>query len=410
VSAHRRVVVEADGGSRGNPGPAAYGAVLRDADTGEVIAEEGTTLGVATNNVAEYSGLVAGLRLAVEHAPGAQVEVRMDSKLVVEQMSGRWKIKHPDMKPLALEANRVAPPGTTYTWVPRERNKHADRLANEALDGVRSGVTLAADKGEESLLAEVESPGAESPGAESPGAEPPGVRSPEVEREQPPARGWSAGATATTLVLVRHGVTAHTAAKRFSGGLGGTNPPLSDEGRAQVRATAEWLRPLGHGEGSARASAVVASPVRRTRETADILAAELGLPVVEEPGFAEMEFGAWEGLTFAEVQERDPDGLAAWLGRVDVTPPGGESFRSVRRRVQVGLGKVLAAHRGGTVVVASHVTPIKVLVAEALGAPVESVFRMELSPASVTVVSFYDDDRASLRLYNAAPTGEFTAR
>ncbi len=102
-----RVVIEADGGSRGNPGPAAYGALVKDADTGRVLAEEGTSIGVASNNVAEYSGLIAGLRMAEEVAPGADIEVRMDSKLVVEQMSGRWKIKHPDMKPLALEANRA---------------------------------------------------------------------------------------------------------------------------------------------------------------------------------------------------------------------------------------------------------------------------------------------------------------
>ena len=116
--------------------------MLKDAETGEVIAEDATAIGVASNNVAEYSGLIAGLRLAEEFAPGADIEVRMDSKLVVEQMSGRWKIKHPDMKPLAMEANRLAPFGTTYTWVPREQNKHADRLANEALDGIRSGVTV----------------------------------------------------------------------------------------------------------------------------------------------------------------------------------------------------------------------------------------------------------------------------
>ncbi len=137
----KRVVIEADGGSRGNPGPAAYGALVKDADTGRVLAEEGTTIGVASNNVAEYSGLIAGLKMADQVAPGADIEVRMDSKLVVEQMSGNWKIKHPDMRPLAMEANRLAPFGTTYTWVPREQNKHADRLANEALDGERSGVT-----------------------------------------------------------------------------------------------------------------------------------------------------------------------------------------------------------------------------------------------------------------------------
>ncbi len=128
------VVIEADGGSRGNPGEAAYGAVLKDATTGAVIAERAEHIGIATNNVAEYRGLIAGLELYNEHTPQADLEVRMDSKLVIEQMSGNWKIKHPDMKPLAMAANRLAPFGTTWTWIPRERNKHADALLNEALD------------------------------------------------------------------------------------------------------------------------------------------------------------------------------------------------------------------------------------------------------------------------------------
>src|SRR5689334_308704 len=149
----RTVIVEADGGSRGNPGPAAYGAVLRDGATGEVIAESGEPIGRATNNVAEYRGLIAGLELAAEHAPDAEIEVRMDSKLVVEQMSGRWKIKHPDMKPLALQANRLAPFGTTFTWVPRALNKEADRLVNEALDsgGPVGGVAEASTAPEETV-------------------------------------------------------------------------------------------------------------------------------------------------------------------------------------------------------------------------------------------------------------------
>ena len=100
-----------------------------------MIAERAERIGVATNNVAEYRGLIAGLELYHEHADGAELEVRMDSKLVVEQMAGRWKVKHPSMRPLALQANRLAPPGTRWTWVPREENRHADRLANLALDG-----------------------------------------------------------------------------------------------------------------------------------------------------------------------------------------------------------------------------------------------------------------------------------
>jgi probable phosphoglycerate mutase len=132
----RRLLVEADGGSRGNPGAAGYGAVVRDATTGELLAEVSESIGRATNNVAEYSGLLAGLRAAGRLAPGAEAEVRMDSKLVVEQMSGRWRIKHPDLRALAAEAQQAARAlgRVTYTWVPRERNTHADRLANQAMD------------------------------------------------------------------------------------------------------------------------------------------------------------------------------------------------------------------------------------------------------------------------------------
>lgn len=131
----RVLIVEADGGSRGNPGPAAYGAVVRDALTSEVLAAEGLPIGRATNNVAEYRGLIAGLEMAHEIDPTAALEVRMDSKLVIEQMAGRWRVKHADMKPLALQAARLRPATVTWTWVPRELNKVADTLVNRALDG-----------------------------------------------------------------------------------------------------------------------------------------------------------------------------------------------------------------------------------------------------------------------------------
>jgi ribonuclease HI len=134
----RRFIVEADGGSRSNPGEAAFGAVVFDADTREVVAERGERIGIASNNVAEYSGLIAGLEAVRELDPEAQVDVRMDSKLVVEQMSGRWKIKHPDMRTLALRARDILPPqNVTYTWIPRAENGAADALVNDALDGRR---------------------------------------------------------------------------------------------------------------------------------------------------------------------------------------------------------------------------------------------------------------------------------
>ncbi|HEX4689014.1 MAG TPA: bifunctional RNase H/acid phosphatase [Nocardioides sp.] len=402
----RHVVVEADGGSRGNPGPAAYGALVKDGDSGRVLAEDGTTIGVASNNVAEYRGLIAGLTMAQTVAPDADIEVRMDSKFVVEQMSGNWKIRHPDMRPLALEANALAPFGTTYTWVPREQNKHADRLANEALDGKRSGITWhtreeAGELVDEGAAVEIgDRPDSAVEEAESPAARASG---PEGEVG---SRGWAPpGGPVTTLVLVRHGATSLTAEKRFSGGLASSNPGLTDDGRAQVREVADWLAPIGEA-----VDVVVASPVRRTRESADILAERLGAAVVEEPGFAEMEFGTWDGMTFAEVQEQRPDELESWLGSLDIGPGGGESFREVEKRVLDGLSGVLERYAGETVVVVSHVTPIKVLVSHAVDAPLTSLFRMELSTASVSVVSFFgepssDGIPASLRLYNAQPPG-----
>ncbi len=365
----RSVVIEADGGSRGNPGDAAYGAVLKDAGTGETIAERAEPIGVATNNVAEYRGLIAGLELYNEHTPEADLEVRMDSKLVVEQMSGRWKIKHPDMKPLAMAAGRLAPHGARYTWIPRDLNQHADRILNEALD--RQG-------------------GKPVDGAAA-GSTP--------QRDAPPRRGWSGDlGTPTTLILVRHGETEHTREKRFSG-HGGDDPGLNPDGRAQVRATAEWLAPLAE-----EVDVVVSSPLRRTRETAEIVGEVLGHDVTVEEGLAEAAFGTWDGLTFTEVQERHPDDLEAWLGGLDVAPTGGgESFATVDRRVRRTRDRLIAAHPGATLLAVSHVTPIKILVRLALDAPLESLFHMELAPASVTVISWYADGRASLRMFNARP-------
>jgi len=130
-----KLIIEADGGSRGNPGPAAYGCLVKDAQTNEVLFKEGKTLGITTNNVAEYSGLVAALAAAYEIDPNAQIEVRMDSKLVVEQMSGNWKIKHENMKGLVEKArNAFAQSQVKYVWVPREDNLAADTLLNIALD------------------------------------------------------------------------------------------------------------------------------------------------------------------------------------------------------------------------------------------------------------------------------------
>ncbi|MFJ7911084.1 bifunctional RNase H/acid phosphatase [Kitasatospora sp. NPDC096204] len=369
-----RFIVEADGGSRGNPGPAGYGAVVRDGDTGQIIAEAAEFIGHATNNVAEYKGLIAGLKAARELDPDASVDVRMDSKLVVEQMSGRWKIKHPDMQPLAAEARTVFPRArVTYTWIPRERNKDADRLANEAMDAGKAGRQW---EPREPAAAAVEEPLPEPPA---------------------PKAGWAAPAdlgTPTTFVLLRHGETPLTPEKRFSGS-GGSDPELSDKGRWQAERAAEALAARGS------VQAVVASPMRRTRQTAETVAARLGLEVRYEDGLREVDFGDWEGLTFAEVRERYPDDLTAWLGSAKAKPTGsGESFTTLTHRAGVARDKILARYAGRTVLVVSHVSPIKTLVRLALGAPPDSMYRMELSAASICAVQYYADGNASLRLLN----------
>ncbi|WP_411069642.1 bifunctional RNase H/acid phosphatase [Streptomyces sp. cmx-4-25] len=496
MTSARELVVEADGGSRGNPGPAGYGAVVLDAATGETLAEAAEYIGVATNNVAEYKGLVAGLKVARELFPDAVVHVRMDSKLVVEQMSGRWKIKHPDMKPLAAEAGRVFPAGRVrYEWIPRERNKHADRLANEAMDAGRLGRQWEPSGSTASLDASAARNAAVPPPSGPPGdaragaararaalsttgagagtsagtpagtgagtgagawpvtgdglfaAEEPTVTSSapvasgdfEAEagalastghaadtadvdagpgsgptpgttgatRSDAPAaasvqprgaspQGWAApdmGAPAT-FVLLRHGETALTPEKRFSGS-GGSDPELSAAGLRQAEAVAAALAARG------TIQEIVSSPLTRCRQTAAAVAARLGLDVRIEQGLRETDFGAWEGLTFGEVRERYPEDLDAWLASPKAAPTGGgESFATVARRVAKARDRLTAAHAGRTVLLVTHVTPIKTLVRLALGAPPESLFRMELSAASISAVAYYADGNASVRLLN----------
>ncbi|MFI1287123.1 bifunctional RNase H/acid phosphatase [Streptomyces sp. NPDC020792] len=417
----REFIVEADGGSRGNPGPAGYGAVVLDAATGETLAEHAEYLGVATNNVAEYRGLLAGLRAAHALDPSAAVHVRMDSKLVVEQMSGRWKVKHPDLKPLATAAAREFPADrVTYEWIPRERNKHADRLANEAMDaGARgeqwSGPSLDASGGPSGgavpgtgtdASSTSGSPASAGSGA---GADVRAARAAAAGGEAASGAGGGpgpAGAVATpgwapadlgapaTFVLLRHGETPLTPQKRFSGS-GGTDPSLSGVGREQAEKVAAALARRG------TIQAVVSSPLARTRETAGIVAARLGLDVTVEEGLRETDFGAWEGLTFGEVRERYPDDLNAWLASPDAEPTGGgESFAATAVRIAATRDKLVAAHAGRTVLLVTHVTPIKTFVQLALGAPPESLFRMELSAASLSAVAYYADGNASVRLFN----------
>ena len=207
----------------------------------------------------------------------------------------------------------------------------------------------------------------------------------------PPGTTWiSARGEPTATVLLRHGQTAMSVQRRYSGR---TDAPLTETGVAQAAAAAKRLATAGLG-------AIVSSPLQRTVRTAEEVSALTGVPVVTDDGFRETDFGAWEGLTFAEVRERWPAEMTAWLADPAVAPPGGESFAEVGERVTAALHRVLATRPTQTVLVVSHVTPIKTLVAAALLAPSAALYRMHLDVAALCEIDWYPDGPAVLRSYN----------
>ncbi|WP_407343997.1 bifunctional RNase H/acid phosphatase [Pengzhenrongella phosphoraccumulans] len=382
-----RLVVEADGGSRGNPGPAGYGALVRDPATGQVLAERAEYLGVVSNNVAEYSGLVAGLRAAVEIDPDAVIEVRLDSRLVVEQMSGRWKIKHEDMRRLAALARTVvAPERVTYTWVPRAENSAADVLANAAMDRrlpiVRDFPRAGAGAGA---------------GAEAHPVVP--------ERVATGAPMRFDDAQPVTVVLVRHGETPLTVSKAYSGSSV-PGPSLTEHGREQAARAAELVYRIGRDMWGdvPDPTELIASPMVRTQETAQVFAARLGLPVRTEPLFAECDFGDWEGLTAAEIDEQWPGQLKRWHDDASFRAPGGESIVDVGARMRAGLEAVRAAGVGRTVVVVTHSVSVRAAVGVAIEANPSAWARIRVAPASVSIVRLWPDGSSEVTVVGA-PSG-----
>jgi probable phosphoglycerate mutase len=361
----RRLVVEADGGSRGNPGVAGYGAVVRDAATGTILVERAAPLGRQTNNHAEYYGLIAGLEAAVSVAPGADVEVRMDSRLVIEQMAGRWRTKHPDLKELAHEARDLADRlgEVTWQWVPREQNTVADRLSNIGMNGRTLDTRSAADPAEATAVGENPEPALEG---------------------------------ATRLVLVRHAVTPFTEQGRVDG-RGGADPDLSEAGREQAARVAQAVADLveRQGDGEAR---LVTSSLARARQTGAAIGARLGVEPAVDDDWDEQSFGDWDGAVFAElVEEQNDDLIRLWRDR-DYRRPGGESLAELEARVLRAYETALDS-QGTTVVVTSR-KPILVVLARALGIDEERFWALSTDPASLTAVERWPDGRMSVPFVN----------
>lgn len=343
----RHFKLTADGGSRGNPGPAGYGAVV--SENGKIVAELFDVIGVATNNVAEYSGLLAGLSHIHQLDKEATVEVAMDSKLVVEQMSGRWQIKHADMRDLAKQCRDAHTPSlVTYSWIPRDENSHADRLANKALDGGSAHKPAAVIQ--QNYLTDR-------------------LRSAEIP---------------TFIYFVRHGETVLTPTRKFSG-TGALDPELMQDGLDQAELVAEEAVKLG-------AEVLIASPLNRTRQTAEAIARTTGLEIIFDEAWFELSFGSWDGKSIEEVKEQEPDAYQAWLNSTAYAPGGGESWDQATVRIEEALEKLIAEYPGKKIIVVTHNGVIKTAVRLAIGAPSEAVFHVDAAPCSISSISIWPSD------------------
>jgi ribonuclease H / adenosylcobalamin/alpha-ribazole phosphatase len=210
-------------------------------------------------------------------------------------------------------------------------------------------------------------------------------------------RGWSSarsGLPTADVVLLRHGDTRLSPERRFSG-IGSAALGLSAAGREQARRAAGSALLQG-----AAVREVVTSPLTRCQETARVVAAALNVSIVVEEDLREMDFGWWEGMTFDEVQDRYPDDLQRWRDSADAAPTGSsETFGAVVARMGTVAARFASRYAGASVVAVTHITPIKALVADALGAPPSSLFRMELSSACFSRIGYIGGE-ASLRLLN----------
>jgi probable phosphoglycerate mutase len=357
----------ADGASRGNPGPAAYGAVIYDS-AGNLVAELGENLGIRTNNYAEYQAVIAGLRHIQLTWPGSEVLVRMDSKLVVEQLSGRWQIKHPELRELAQEALRTMRSlSVKLEWVPREQNSAADAAANRALDEGDFG-----DSVELSLSA----------------IQPKSIRSPRQSTEP------------TTFVLIRHGHTGLTEANLISGSSG-EDPTLSELGFLEAELAAKAAGELLARFGLDDVSKVLHSPQLRTTQTAAAVAKHFEVELRGDARFKEIGFGSWEGHSMAEMEASSADEISRWRGSMSAKPPGGESVDDLEARVREALVSAIEEFNGRTIAVVSHMMPLRAILRHALGGPASLSWTLQFAPASVSIVRYFGPNFAEVFATNS---------
>jgi probable phosphoglycerate mutase len=283
----------------------------------------------------------------------------MDSKLVVEQMSGRWQIKHADMRDLAKQCRDAHPASLVkYSWIPRDENSHADRLANKALDG--GAAHKPAPVIQQNFLTDR-------------------LRSAEIP---------------TFIYFVRHGETILTPQRKFSG-TGSLDPELMQEGLDQADLVAEECAKLG-------AEVLIASPLNRTRQTAEAISRSTGLEIIFDEVWYELSFGSWDGKAIEEVREEEPDNYQAWINSSSYAPPGGgESYDDASIRIEEALEKLVAEYPGKKIIVVTHNGIVKTAAKLAVGGPNDAVFHMDATPCSISSISIWPSDGLrALRSFN----------
>jgi ribonuclease H / adenosylcobalamin/alpha-ribazole phosphatase len=357
------LILYADGASRGNPGPASLGAVLYQDH--QEITRISKPLGITTNNFAEYSAVIAGLEYVVAHGLGPQLLVRMDSKLVVEQLSGRWQIKHPELRELAKKAFLLMTSLTvSFEWIPREQNYEADALANLALDEP-----------------------AHIPTGELSKVQPRSIRAPRQHFEP------------TVIVAVRHGHTASTEGGLISGSK--DNPPLSELGLKEAKLTALEIAKLLERFELASPSLVVHSDQLRAAQTAESIAGELRLNAEPDSRLREISFGDWERVSMAELEQSSSAAVDSWRGSLTARPPAGESVADLENRVNQTVRELISENVGKTVVLVAHMMPMRSIARLAMGADSSAHWSIQFQPGSISVYRFFGTDFAEVFTINS---------
>jgi probable phosphoglycerate mutase len=342
------IYLYADGASRGNPGPAAYGVHIED-EKANPIADFGEALGIATNNQAEYAAVIAGLRYLTQ-TNYREVIIRMDSKLVIEQLGGNWKINNPQLRELADQAKELLRDfSVRLEWIPREQNSKADSNANTALD-----------EGNFSTSSQAQ--------LELASVQPRSIRAPRQYLEP------------TTIIVVRHGHTENTERNLVSGG-DGTDPVLSKLGEREANSAAAEIPKLLKLFDLPEPAVVVHSPMVRTTQTAEAIAKEFSLDLQSDDRLREID---------------SLELVSKWRGSLTASPPGGESVNQMKDRVWQSLSEIIESFRGSCAVISTHMMPTRAIAAAALRGTDNVFWNLNTSPGGISVYRFFGIEYAEI--------------